>query len=105
MKRYGPILMALMLACEPPPPPPGQRVDHPIEALFAELDDDGSGSLDRPELRSNEPEDLLTRLDTDGDGAVSPAELRADLELWPEDLSRPARHAVPRAEGPEPPKR
>jgi len=99
-----PGMLAPLLACDPAPPPPEQRVAHPLGALFAK-DDNGSGSLDPSELRCTEPEDLRARLDTDSDGGISPAELRADLDLWPEDLSRSARHAAPRAEGEKPPRR
>ncbi len=87
------LLTALALAgCPPDAPTAGQRISDPLEPLFAELDSDGSGSLGQDELRAADPADLLRRLDLDADGAVSPAELRANLELWPEDLSRPARH-------------
>ncbi len=103
--RSLPLLLLLCAGCPYEPPPVGERISDPLDRLFSELDDDGSGALSLDELRCAEPDDLLARLDLDGDGAVSPDELRADLELWPEDLSRPARHGSPsptRPGGPSP---
>lgn len=101
--------MAALLGCGPQAQPAGQRITHPSVALFALLDEDGSGLLSVDELHCTQPQDLLERLDTNKDRLISLDELRSDLEGWPEDLSRHASHGArhqqdkPKA-GPLPPK-